>query len=305
MFIYERKLILILLLTIMCTMAMIPGAAYAAAEKTTFKQEFTYREGETPNIQKEISQFGRVFTLVSVSDPVATASLPQNRSYTTRLSAAYTPGQLSRAPKNVKLTPVYGTGKRQVDRLEAVKELPDNDVDRLAQRKVYKDTNGRGPDARASGELVLAEVKYEVTGRDADGIPSEYTAHVIYRGEETYRKLLFYEGVTTYTTADAEADAKAGEGVSTYTVVATYEREEAENDGLDGQAAAGVGGSGAEGGGSAGEASGGGISALFSLPFSLSGISPVGAAAIATLAAAALTLLILGLYNRRRLRAEA
>ena len=304
MFMYDKRLIILLLLAIMTAIAMIPAGAYAASEKTTFQQEYTYREGETPNIPQEIIQFGHIFTLVSVSEPVATAALPAKRSYTYQVSASYTPEQLSQAPKNTKLKPVYGTGKRQVDRRETVDGLPDNDVERLAQTKVYKDTNGRGPGARRAGELVLAEVKYEPVGRDEYGIPNDYKAHVVYRGEERYRALLSYNAVTTYTDTAAEDD-----GVTTYTVVATYEGDAPGSDGYDEPAVAGTGGD--DSGGA--DAIGSGITDthsavaalkafLFRLPFSLGALSPFGAAAIATIAAAALTLVFLGVYNKRRLR---
>jgi len=325
---FDRRLVLIAMLAIMTTIAMMPAGALAqqtqaagnSGTKTTFKQEYTYKEGETPNIHEEITQFGQIFTLVSVSEPVASASLPASRSYTSQVSANYTPEQLSQAPKNVKLTPVYGMGKRQVDRKEKIPGLPDNDVDRLKQRKTYTDTNGRGPGASARGELVLAEVKYEPTGWDEYGIPNKYTAHVVYRGEESYMSLLYYRGTTTYTKTFEE------EGVTTYTVVATYEGE-APVSAEPGEASAGVGGDSSGGAGVIGEGAGAaagepavtdpagepgaagteGAAAAssgrtFTLPFSLGTLSPLGTAAVATMAAAILSLVFVSIYNRRKLR---
>ena len=303
MFIYDRRLVLLILLSIMAAIAMAPSGAFAESEKTTFQQEFTYGEGETPNIPQEISQFGQVFTLVSVTEPVATSSLPKSRSYTYRVSAGYTPEQLSQAPVNARLTPIYGLGKRQVDRRETIRELPDNDVDRLQKRKAYKDTNGRGPGAGSRGELTLAEVRYEPMGWDEYGLPDNYTAHVVYRGEESYRKLLYYEAVSTYT------DTVAEEGVSAYTVVATYEGPAPPDDDAVDELAAVPTGEDPEPGEPAPQGAESTASApgenSFRFPFSFDTLSPLGAAAIATMAAAVLTLFFLGVYNRRRMRESA
>ena len=295
MFIYDRRLILILLLTIMAAIAMVPSCGYAEDEKTTFQQEYTYKEGETPNIHEEISQFGQVFKLVSVTEPVATGSLPSERSYTYKVSVYYTPDQLSQVPGNVKLTPIYGTGKRQVDRKEMIRNLSDNDVDRLPRLKIYSDTSGCGPGADVRGQLALAEVRYEPRGWDEDGIPNNYTAFVVYRGEETYLALTHYEAVRTYT------DTITEDGEITYTVIATYEGEAPSGDPGEDLPPAVIdeGGTGADNSGGEPEVSG---TASFRFPFSLSTLSPLAIAAIATIAAAVLTLVFLSIFNRRRLR---
>jgi len=325
MFIYNKKVAAILLLATFTTiMIAFPTSIFAAStpqaaagEKTTITQEFTYKEGEKPNIKQEISQFGQVFTLVSVSDPKTNKSLPKSRSHTYQVSSSYTPEQLSQAPKNVTLTPVYGTGKRQVDREETIKNLPDNDVDRLALKKAYTDTDGHGPGTEAKGELVLAEVRFEPAGWDEDGLPNNYTAYVFYRGEETYTKLLYYEAVTTYT------DTVTEDGDATYTVVATYEGDAPEEDEPEDSTAdytedddyvaaaadeGAGGGAGPDGGESvaetetAAEAAGKTASGF---PFTLGELSTLGTAAIATMAAAIIALLFLGIYNRRRVRESA
>ena len=285
---------MILLLTIMAAIAMVPSCGYAEGEKTTFQQEYTYNEGETPNIHEEISQFGQVFKLVSVTEPVATSSLPRERSYTYKVSVYYTSDQLSQVPGNVKLTPIYGTGKRQVDRKETIRNLSDNDVDRLPRLKTYSDTNGRGPGAGVRGQLVLAEVRYEPKGWDEDGIPNNYTAYVYYRGEETYLALTHYEAVRTYT------DTITEDGEVTYTVVATYEGEAPAGDPDEDLAPVVI-----EEDGAGADNFGGEPAASFRFPFSPSSLSPLATAAIATIAAAVLTLVFLGIFNRRRLRESA
>ena len=307
MFSFKIRAIVVLTLSIIVAISARPAGAFAAQEstagsdgqKTAITQEYTYKEGETPNIPQKIIQFGQVFKLVSVSEPAANSSLPTSRSYTYRVPVSYTPDQLSQAPKNVRLTPVYGTGKRQVDRKETIEGLPNNDVDKLPRSKIYGDTNGRGPGANVNGELVLAEVKYEVAGRDEDGIPNNYKACVVYRGEENYSTLLYYNAVATYT------DTVTEDGVKTYTVVATYEADVQKKDGIeepaqnvsDGDGSGGANGPAldvSEGGGSDGSA--------FSFPFSLRTLSPLGTAAIATIIAAVLTLVFIGIYSRRRAR---
>jgi len=237
MFFYDRRLILIVLLTIMAAMATIPSCAYAAEEKTI-----------------------------------------------------YTPEEAAQAPPGVKLTPIYGAGKRQVDRAETIKNLPDNDVDRLPRVKAYSDTNGRGPGADARGELVLAEVRYEPKGLDEDGIPNNYTAYVVYRGEETYLQLTHYEAVWARPgTVTGEETTALDEITDEEEAPAVEPYEPAVDSGGDDP--------------DLGGASTDGESAPSSrFPFSLSAISPLGAAAIATLVAAVLTLVMFGIYSRRRIR---
>ena len=353
---YRRILVSLLVLMVMATIAAFPPGAYAESatgggseagagapgERVTVIQEYTYQEGETPEIPDTITQYGRVFTLATVSEPMKSTSLPTTRAYTYQVPLIYKPEELSQVPPNVALTPVYGEGKRQVDRMEAIYDLPDNDVEKLPKQKAYPDTKGNGPGAGA-GVLVLAEVRYEVTSRDKDGLPDGYTAHVIYRGEEPYKALSHYTAVATYTGVVTE------DGVTTYTVAATYEyvvpvEDEANapvppdnnGDSLDGSSEVFGGGAGAgntgdtdnrAGGGNAGGfdgaegsesgggsengggaegrnagVSGGGGSASSRPTVSLSSISPLGTAALVTVAAAVLTLLILFVYNRRRLR---
>jgi len=238
MFFYDRRLILIVLLTIMAAMATIPSCAYAAEEKTI-----------------------------------------------------YTPEEAAQAPPGIKLTPIYGAGKRQVDRAETIKNLPDNDVDRLPRVKAYSDTTGRGPGAGARGELVLAEVRYEPKGWDEDGIPNNYTAYVVYRGEETYLQLTHYEAVTARaSTVTGEETTDSDEIADEDDAPVAEPYEPAVDEGGDDPDAGGV--AAADGGGAT----------PAKLPFSLSAISPLGAAAVATLVAAVLTLVMLGIYSRRRIR---
>ena len=295
----------------------VPQAAGSGSEngggKTTITREYTYKAGGAPDIPQRVSQFGQTLTLVSVSDPVESKTLPENREYTYQVSKSYTPDQLANAPKNVKLTPVSGTGSRQVDRAEKIENLPDNDVEKLPPRKTYSDTDGRGPGAGVSGDLALAEVKYEVTHRDQYGMPDKYTAHVVYRGEETYSAIMYYTATVTYT------GEKIVEGEPTYTVVATYEGEApaavdtTENppvaDNAGAQAASNVADPGAAAGadiaGSAGSDAATGtafVDGQSRFPSFLGELSPIGAAAFATVIAALITILIISVYNKRRIR---
>ena len=213
-------------------------------------------------------------------------------------------------------TPVYGTGKRQVDRVEIIENLPDNDVERLPRLMAYSDTKGRGPGAGADGELVIAEVRYIPTGWDEDGIPNNYTACVYYRGEEAYSAVLYYEAVATHT------GTRTGDGEPADTVVVIDEGEPPADEDPDspppiasegerpdvpppavsegeGPGPAGPAAPETEGTGTASSAS------SFRLPFSLAGLTPLGTAAIATIAAAVLMLVFLGAYNRRRIHESA
>ena len=310
---YMKIKLIIALLAAMAVIVVIPMGSFAAqdqpaannsgnandGQKTRVYQEFTYKDGEKPDIPEKINQFGQVLTLVSVSDPVESKTLPDSRTYTYQVSKSYTPDQLSQAPDNVKLTPVQGTGSRQVDRAETITDLSNNDVDKLPQRSIYTDTKGKGPGASVNGDLALAEVKYEVAHRDEYGMPDSYTAHVVYRGEETYTAVMYYMAEATYTNTEALG------GEITFTVIATYEGDAPVADGLSEDT------SGVEEPEMTGQVTGAadaepqGSPALLSMikfPFSLGDLSPAGAATLAAIAAVVVMLLIIGNYNKRRIR---
>jgi hypothetical protein len=331
---------IIALLAAVAVMAIIPTGVYAVEnhepasieEKTRVIQEFTYKAGDSPSIPEKISQFGEILILISVTEPKESKSLPKNRTYSYKVSKYYSPTQLSQVPGNVKVTPLYGEGSRQVDREETIRNLSNNDVDKLPVRRIYTDTDGVGPGASVKGDLALAEVRYEVTHRDEYGIPDEYTAHIVYRGEEKYQAILYYEAVATYTGTETI------EGESTFTVVATYEGDLPEesappsggNDAGESSLAAGendaeesyppagdaepeedpifmVGTEPSESSPSVSEAESSEnspLSGIVQLPFSLGSISPVGAATLATAVAAVLAILIIGINNRRRIRED-
>ncbi|MDR3363809.1 MAG: hypothetical protein LBS91_02490 [Clostridiales Family XIII bacterium] len=303
MYIKNDKAVLALLLITLGVLGLFPSVSFAAQEpsphKTTIKQEFTYEEGDEPDIPGAISQFGDVLRLVSVSDPVKTASLPSSRTYTYRVSGSYTEEQLSQLPPNARLTPVYGHGSRQVDRAETIENLPNNDVDSLPLYKIYTDTDGYGPGGSVSGDLMLAEAKYELVSRDGDGVPDNYTARLIYRGEETYSVILYYDAEATYTsTATAEGES------TTYTVVATYEGDAAAEAAPPFADEAGDGPADGTGAGPGGDGTVSSIgdegAALGGFAFPHKTLSPVGIATIAAFASAALMLLLFGIHEKKK-----
>ena len=223
-------------------------------------------------------------------------------------------------------TPVYGTATRQVDKKEIIRGLPNNDVDSLKKEK---------------DGLKLAEVSFKVTTYDEDGLPSEYEAHVVYRGAETYQVLLYYE--TSETSGGSASGSGNGNDVTPVPVVITSDDfteeedideqevsvsgEESDSEILksfpenswlfspdagsdenteDDDSNAAIASGGSDGGGTGNPFSG--LRDLFgsgSTPFSpaaFSSISPVGAASLITLASGAVIILLIVIQGKRRPR---
>jgi hypothetical protein len=178
-------------------------AAVPAAESQQITMEYRYAAGETISIPETISQFGREYRLIHTKDPVEEGSLPETRTYTYRINGLLTAGQIAdiQGLGDVKLTPVMGSLISQVEQDVILTGQPTNDIEDLPQIR---------------GELRLAEASFAVAGKDAFGLPNNYTATTVYRGAETTEYIAYYAGEATYTRSITE------DGTLTYVVVATY-----------------------------------------------------------------------------------
>ncbi|MDR3305142.1 MAG: hypothetical protein LBS85_03795 [Clostridiales Family XIII bacterium] len=198
-----------------------PAYATAAPENAaggTMSVEYRYTEGETPDIQQEITQMGLVYTLISQSEPMLESTLPNTRTYRYRIEGALLPWQLEEINKigNVTLTPVNIVQEREVDKTAEI-QMPTNDVDDVPLKMAFEVTSGSSPSGYESKELDRAGVAFSVNGPDEDNLPSGYTATVVYRGIETYAVIGYYLGESTYTTSVQEG------GTAAYVIVAEYE----------------------------------------------------------------------------------
>jgi hypothetical protein len=152
---------------------------------------------------------------------VPEAGLPETRTYTYRVSGALSPGQLAevQAIGNVTLTPVASSYTYQVERDENLINLANNDIDELPQYKQYSELSATSPGTTVSGNLKLAEAEFSVAGKDALGLPDNYSSHVVYRGAETASYIAYYTGEATFRRSVEE------DGERIYVVIATYESE--------------------------------------------------------------------------------
>ena len=196
----------------------------------TMQVEYRYKEGESPNIQQQITQFGRVYHLVSTSGPVLESTLPTTRTYSYRIEGALTQAQIDsiKGLGNIKLTPMNVVYERKVD-VEIVFPNPDrpdsvltNDVDDIPRTWPCRVTSGTDQSGYEVKNLDRIGVEYALATPplDADGLPSGYVATVVYRGVETYAKVGYYYADATFMTTEEE------DGVAVYVVVAEYQSEE-------------------------------------------------------------------------------
>ncbi|MDR0875135.1 MAG: hypothetical protein LBN12_02870 [Clostridiales Family XIII bacterium] len=198
------------LFTALSTVLISPPPALAgetglapAKESGQITMEYRYAAGEEVSIPDTIMQFGSEYRLIHKSDPIEEGSLPETRTYTYRISGLLTEEQIEelRDADDIKITPVKGSLKSQVERDVILKNRPTNDIEDLPQ-VLYG--------------MKLAEASFAVAGKDGYGIPNKYTATTVYRGSETTEYIAYYAGEATYTRTVTE------DGTLTYVVVATY-----------------------------------------------------------------------------------
>jgi len=206
-----------------------PASPSGAAGPDTMQVEYRYAEGDTPNIQQSIVQYGQTYHLTSQSDPVLESTLPTVRTYTYRIDGDLTPDQIAtiQGLGNIKLTPVKLVYQRDVD-VEVVFPNSDrpqavltNDVDDIPPTWPCKVTSGTSASGYETKELERAGVTYQFANPKYDqyGLPAGYVATVVYRGIETYSKVGYYSADATFTTSEADG------GTPVYIIVADYQTD--------------------------------------------------------------------------------
>ena len=219
------------MLTMMLALALmiaLPATAFAAEPAPaaggvgTMQIEYRYAEGETPDIQQSIVQYGQTYHLVSQADPVLESALPQTRTYTYRVDGALTPDQLAQvqALGNITLTPEDIVKEREVDKV-ATMSMRANDVDDIPVTKQFEVTSGTASSGYEVKDLERVGVAFDLANPpyDADGLPAGYTAAAVYRGVETYDEVGYYYAAATFTTTESDGD------VPVYVIVASYQTD--------------------------------------------------------------------------------
>jgi hypothetical protein len=92
---------------------------------------------------------------------------------------------------------VYEAFSGQVDCFYTLDGLPDNDVVRLPKQMDFEVRSDAGQDATEVKALALLDVRYELTSTNALGLPVSYSAHMTFRGSESWLQLHHYI-VTAY-----------------------------------------------------------------------------------------------------------
>ena len=222
-----RKTMLMTVTAIALTLAMaLPAAVFATDAPPpenmaggTFQAEFRYLAGETPDIPQEMTRFGFVYRLVSVSDPVLEGELPAVRTYTYRIDGALSEEQVNSIAGlgSLKLTEVYLLYEEQVDVVD-VMSRPTNDVEEVPEQKAFTVKVASLDDPDRTEERVLDRVGVTFSDLEYDqlGRPAGYTATAVYRGVQTYRGFGYYLAEATFVTYEDEP------GDEYYVVVASY-----------------------------------------------------------------------------------
>jgi hypothetical protein len=215
--------VIVLALTLALT---VPTAVFALPEveqpdipdSVNVTTEYRFLAGETIDIPAQITRAGRVYRLVSQTEPILESTLSQTRIYTYKIDGNVSLSDLTEFEKlpNVSLTPVYAEKERQVDKDFVISNLPNNDVDYLPVSKEFSVSSAISGDGLTTTQLRRAGVTYAVSKYDDLGEPTEYEATIVFRGIETYTELGYYRANVTYQTAEEL------EGVAQYIVTAVY-----------------------------------------------------------------------------------
>ena len=240
---------------------VLPYSGYAqsapdtsGATASNIRIEFRYTAGEegSLSIPNAITRYGQSYHLVDKSEPVLEKTLPATRTYTWRINGAIPEDEIDsiKELEGVELTPVAIEVEQILDKNATISGLPANDVELIPYTKTFEVVSELYPDVVKEASFTRAAVRFEVEGDD-NGLPTSYSADVIYRGLTTVLETGYYEAKKTYTTTE-DLD-----GVPQYVVVATYAPDSLPAEtGLAGGA-----GGGPDGGGAADDGDAAGIAA--------------------------------------------
>ena len=241
----RKKLYSILFTTVAIITLLVPlqTTAVAAEASTdpprTIEVRHYFKDGEAlPTIDKTIKDdAGNTYRLVSSTDPVLDESYSRPTQFYSylitkdipidgigRLDSYFSPdifvedgpfiGNINVASYDT--TSVYEAFSGQVDRYLTIDGLPDNDVVRLPEYWDFEVSSSAAYGATQIKTLRLVSVEYVVTGANSLGLPTSYTAHLGYRGEESWLELHHY-------VVSAYYEGNIASSVGQYVVKSSYE----------------------------------------------------------------------------------
>ena len=188
-----------------------------------FEQDgLTYSLVGTEITQLE-TQFGTVPAQRSVTVPCEPAALDAARNSFAQTLAVDQDGYAGSIPlTQVTAAPVYAQRSWEVNELRDFAGLPSNDAVQIAAELAFNN-----PETGNDLVLRLASLSWSIDTRDANGLPSSYTAHALYRGADTASALDHYDVTAFY-----EGDVQATEPVTTYQATLSYRAPVAEASGV-------------------------------------------------------------------------
>lgn len=167
-------------------------------------------------------QFGTVPAQRSVTVPCEPAALDVARNSFAQVLDVEQDGYAGSIPlTQVTVDPVYAQRSWEVNELRDFSGLPSNDAVQIAAELVFNN-----PETGNDLVLRLASLLWSIDARDANGLPSSYTAHALYRGTDTASALDHYDVTAFY-----EGDVQATEPVITYQATLSYRTPVAEASG--------------------------------------------------------------------------
>ncbi|MGI6104654.1 MAG: hypothetical protein ACOYD7_00490, partial [Raoultibacter sp.] len=220
-----RKLFILPILVLSLGAVVPLDEAFAApGDPENMTVEYRYTEGDSaPDIPRTVTQFGKSYRLINVTDAVPESTLPSTRTYVFNISGALTPEQMADIAlvPGVVLTPASLTFEREVDKVVTITGLPNNDVDAIPYTQDFLCTSATDPSGQEMVTLTRAGVEFSDPVKDSYGLPVGYDAHVVYRGVESYSAVGYYTAEAVFQTEVEEA------GINSYVIVAEYEPTDA------------------------------------------------------------------------------
>lgn len=215
----RRNPFIIIVFALLLLLVFTFGSTIAnAAPEDNITVEYRYTEGETVVVPETIKQFGQDYNLISQEPPVLESSMPSLRTYNFRITGALTEKELATLTDlpGFTATPVYIDREREVEREKIITQRT-NDIDDIPLTEVFQVSSASSGTIDAPLNRSGVTFDDSKTTYDPWGLPTSYTAKVIYRGVETYQELGYYSGQATF-----QKTAMDG-STNVYIIVATYE----------------------------------------------------------------------------------
>lgn len=194
-------------------------------------KEYRYIEGQaSPQIKETFTdENGNTYKLISSDSPIIDPSYEHpSQSYTKQITKeipledagaldAYFPaslliedgvfmGAIGLSADPYSTQNVYESYTGQVDRAYTLYGLPDNDASRLPTHMDFQVSSDASFGATTTTTLELLDVAYEVASTNSLGLPNNYTAYLVYRGQESWLAIHHYVVTATYAGSISSAE---------------------------------------------------------------------------------------------------